>query len=151
MFHSPLCCPHFAMAFLLNFSAHCAVVPGFSQVSGGRMDLFCCFGSPISVGSHGKGWGGSTTQSTSPTTLMCPRSAPLLYAALGLVHIISSFHFHQKCFNFKLEQLFFFHNDHECMRLISICNYMVTAKRSNRTKKSNKGKDDAAMSLNQEI
>lgn len=84
MFHSPLCCPHFALAFLLNFSAPCAVVPGYSQVSGGRMDLFCCFGSPISVGSHGKGWGGSTTHGTGPTTLMCPHSGPLLHAAWGL-------------------------------------------------------------------
>lgn len=37
------------------------MVPGFRQVSGRRKDLFCCFGSPVSAGSQGKGWGGSTT------------------------------------------------------------------------------------------
>lgn len=37
------------------------MVPGYSQVSGRRKDLFCCFGSPVSAGSQGKGWGGSTT------------------------------------------------------------------------------------------
>lgn len=37
------------------------MVPGYRQVSGRRKDLFCCFGSPVSVGSQGKGWGGSTT------------------------------------------------------------------------------------------
>lgn len=37
------------------------VVPGYRQVSGRRKDLFCCFGSLVSVGSQGKGWGGSTT------------------------------------------------------------------------------------------
>lgn len=37
------------------------MVLGYRQVSGRRKDLFCCFGSPVSVGSQGKGWGGSTT------------------------------------------------------------------------------------------
>lgn len=47
---------------LFSSSLHPALmVPGYSQVSGGRKVLFCCFGSPVSVGSQGKGWSGSTT------------------------------------------------------------------------------------------
>lgn len=41
------------------------MVPGYSQVSGGRKNLFCCFGSPVSVGSQGKGWGGVAPPLTS--------------------------------------------------------------------------------------
>lgn len=37
------------------------MVPGYSQVSGRRKDLFYCVGSPVSRGSQGKGWGGSNT------------------------------------------------------------------------------------------
>lgn len=52
---------HFATAFLLSLSLRpVLMVPGYSQVSGRRKDLFCCLGSPVSVGSQGKGWGGST-------------------------------------------------------------------------------------------
>lgn len=54
------------------------LVPGYSQVSGGRKDLFSYFESPVSVGSQGKGWGGSTTHRTGLTTLMWPCSTPLL-------------------------------------------------------------------------
>lgn len=50
--------PHFAKAFILPVSVQ--KVPGYRQVSSERKDLFCCFGSPVSVGSLGKGWGGST-------------------------------------------------------------------------------------------
>lgn len=50
--------PHFAEAFILSISVQ--RVLGYSQVSSERKDLFCCFGSPVSVGSLGKGWGSST-------------------------------------------------------------------------------------------
>jgi len=70
--------------FLSFLPTPCAVVPGYSQVSVGRKDLFCCSGSPVSVGSHGKGWSGSTTHRTGLTTLMCPWSAPLLTTAMRL-------------------------------------------------------------------
>lgn len=43
------------------FSPSWMMVPGYRQVSSRRKDLFCCFGSPVSVGSQGKGWGGYTT------------------------------------------------------------------------------------------
>lgn len=59
------------------------MVPGFRQVSGRRKDLFCCFGSPVSAGSQGKGWGGSTTHLC--LRLVWPLScghAPLHWSAL---------------------------------------------------------------------
>lgn len=59
------------------------MVPGYRQVSGRIKDLFCCFGSPVSVGSQGKGWGGSTTHLC--LRLVWPLScghAPLHYSAL---------------------------------------------------------------------
>lgn len=79
---------HFTAAFLLSLSLRpVLMVLGYSQVSGRRKDLFCCFGSPVSVGSQGKGWGGSTAHLCLGQvwpTLMCPRSAPLLCPAMGL-------------------------------------------------------------------
>ena len=61
------------------------MVQCYRQVSGRRKDLFCCFGSPVSVGSQGKGWGGSTTHLC--LGLVWPLScghAPLLCPAIGL-------------------------------------------------------------------
>lgn len=87
-FHTGLTLPWpFFSAFL---NPVLVLVPGYSQVSGGRKDLFSYFESPVSVGSQGKGWGGSTTHRTGLTTLMWSCSTPLLSHIMGLfLHLMS--------------------------------------------------------------
>lgn len=54
------------------------MVQGYRQVSGRRKDLFYCSGSPVSVGSQGKGWlHYSPLSMTGLTTLMWPHSTAL--------------------------------------------------------------------------
>jgi len=82
-------CIGFTLLWLFFSPSRCPVpmVPGYRQVSGRRKDLFCCFQPPVSVGSHGEGVGWlhhSPLSRTGLTTLMWPRSAPLLCSAMGL-------------------------------------------------------------------
>lgn len=91
LFLSILHWPHIAVAFLLCLPKPCSSSGArLRQVSGGRKDLFSYFESPVSVGSQGKGWGGSTTHRTGLTTLMWPCSTPLLSHIMGLfLHLMS--------------------------------------------------------------
>lgn len=49
------------LPFLLSLCTARIAVPGYSQVSAGRKDLFFCFASPVSVVSWGEGRGGVTS------------------------------------------------------------------------------------------
>lgn len=49
------------LPFLLSLCTAQIAVPGYSQVSAGRKDLFFCFASPVSVVSWGEGRGGVTS------------------------------------------------------------------------------------------
>lgn len=97
------------------------MVPGYSQVSGERKDLFCCFGSPVSLGSQGTGWGSSTTHLCLGQVwlLMWPCSAPLLCPAIWVFSTLCGMtfvSFHLKTFPFAL-WLFLFpgqHSDYNC-------------------------------------
>lgn len=63
------------------------MVPGYRQVSGRRKDLFCCFWISCfcTLPGEGVGWlHRSPSSTTGLTTLMWPRSAPLLSSAVGL-------------------------------------------------------------------